>query len=59
MRWSWRVGRVFAVVFGIIGLTYDRFFLLIALVVWLGTGEAAAMHLRKRTFDRPTGRANA
>lgn len=41
-----RAGRTFALLFGLIGLLYDPFLVLIALFVWLGAaGEAAEVQL--------------
>ena len=52
-----RAGRVFALFFGIIGLFYDPFLVLIALFVWLGAaGEAAEAQLHSALEGVPVER---
>src|SRR5690606_4288278 len=42
-----RIGKGFALLFGLIGLMYNPFLVLIALFVWMGAaGESAALQLR-------------
>ena len=42
-----RVGRAFALLFGLVGLIYNPLLVVIALFVWLGAaGEAAVVHMR-------------
>jgi len=52
-----RIGRTFALVFGIIGLFYNPFLVLIALFVWLGAaGEAAEVQMRSSLEGVPVER---
>ena len=46
-----RAGRAFALLFGIIGLMYDPFLVLIALFVWLGAAAEAAQAQLHSTLD--------
>ena len=52
-----RIGRSFALLFGIIGLFYNPFLVLIALFVWLGAaGEAAEVQMRSSLEGVPVER---
>ena len=52
-----RAGRAFALLFGLIGLLYDPFLVLIALFVWLGAaGEAAEVQLHSMLEGVPVER---
>ena len=52
-----RAGRAFALLFGILGLMYDPFLVLIALFVWLGAaGEAAEAQLHANLEGVPVAR---
>jgi Zn-dependent protease len=53
-----KIGRGVAVVFGIIGLLWNPMLILIALFVWFGAGQEAAMARRRAAFgtDWPSGR---
>ena len=47
-----RVGRAFALLFGIVGLFYNPFLVLVALFVWLGAaGEASEVQMRSSLED--------
>lgn len=52
-----RIGRTFALVFGIVGLFYNPFLVMIALFVWLGAaGEAAEVQMRSSLEGVPVER---
>ena len=52
-----RFGRWFAFLFGIVGLFYNPFLVLIALFVWLGAaGESSAVHVRSSLAGVNVGR---
>ena len=52
-----RIGRAFALLFGIVGLLYNPFLVFIALFVWLGAaGEAAEEQLRSSLHGVPVER---
>jgi Zn-dependent protease len=51
------VGRAFALLFGLVGLLYNPFLVLIALFVWIGAaGESAALHQRTLLSGVPVER---
>jgi len=51
------VGRGMALLFGILGLAFNPFFILLAIFVWMGAGaEAAATHLRAAVAGMPVER---
>ena len=52
-----RVGRAFALLFGLVGLVYNPFLVIIALFVWLGAaGEAAVVQMRDLLGNMPVER---
>ena len=46
-----KIGRGMAVVFGVLGLFWNPMLILIALFVWFGAGQEAAMARRRATID--------